>query len=59
MTPKYRTDAQACSCRGFWYRKTCRHWRAYREAQALVLAQDGYSKWRKRRCTGLSEGHLI
>ena len=36
MTPKYRTDAQACSCRGFWYRKTCRHWRAYREAQALV-----------------------
>ena len=39
-TPKYRTDAQACSCPGFWYRKTCRHYRAYRDAVALVRAQD-------------------
>ena len=36
----YRTDAQACSCPGYWYRKTCRHWRAYREAVALLEAQD-------------------
>ena len=39
-TPKYRTDLQACSCPGFWYRRTCRHFRAYAEAVALVLAQD-------------------
>ena len=39
-TPKYRTDAQACSCPGYWYRNTCRHWRAYRDAVALVVAQD-------------------
>ena len=38
--PKYRTDAQACSCPGFWYRKTCRHYRAYRDAVSLVEAQD-------------------
>ena len=43
-TPKYRTDSQACSCPGFWYRKTCRHYRAYREAVALVLAQDAVNK---------------
>ena len=38
--PKYRTDAQAYSCPGFWYRKTCRHYRAYRDAVSLVEAQD-------------------
>ena len=39
-TPKYRTDSLACSCPGFWYRRTCKHVIAYREAMALVLAQD-------------------
>ena len=39
-TPKYRTTTQACSCLGFWYRRTCKHYRAYREARALVQAQD-------------------
>ena len=39
-TPKYRTDAQACSCPGFWYRRTCKHYRAYRDAVSLVEAQD-------------------
>ena len=39
-TPKYRTDSQACSCPGYWYRRTCKHYRAYREAVALVLAQN-------------------
>ena len=34
-TPKYRTDARACSCPGFWYRRTCRH-RALR-----ALAREG------------------
>ena len=43
-TPKYRTDAQACSCPGFWYRRRCRHIIAYREAVALVLAQDAVNK---------------
>ena len=38
--PKYRTDSQACSCPGYWYRRTCKHFRAYREALALVLAQN-------------------
>ena len=38
--PKYRTDSQACSCPGYWYRRTCKHYRAYGEAVALVLAQD-------------------
>ena len=38
--PKYRTDSQDCSCPGYWYRRTCKHFRAYREAVALVLAQD-------------------
>ena len=40
IAPKYRTDAQACSCRGFWYRGSCKHITAYREAVALVHAQD-------------------
>ena len=39
-TPKYRTDSRACSCPGYWYRRTCRHYRAYREAVALVVAQN-------------------
>ncbi len=39
-TPKYRTDSLACSCPGFWFRRTCKHYRAYREAVALVVAQD-------------------
>ena len=38
--PKYRTDTRACSCPGFWYRWSCKHVIAYREAMALVLAQD-------------------
>ena len=63
-TPKYRTDLTACSCLGYWWRRTCRHIIAYREAVAMVEAQNavnlalGYPKGRKRRCTGLSEGHL-
>ena len=44
MTPKYRTDSQACSCPGFWYRRTCKHYRAYREAVALVVAQEAVNK---------------
>ena len=49
-TPKYRTDARACSCLGYWYRKTCRHFRAYREAVALVVAQDAVNlAWDTRR----------
>ena len=36
----YRTDTRACSCLGFWYRRTCKHYRAYREAVALVVAQN-------------------
>ena len=43
-SPKYRTDARACSCPGYWYRRTCKHYRAYREAVALVLAQDAVNK---------------
>ena len=43
--PKYRTTARACSCPGFWYRKTCRHYRAYRDAVALVVAQDRGEHW--------------
>ena len=39
-TPKYRTDTRACSCLGYWWRRSCNHFRAYREAVALVLAQD-------------------
>ena len=60
-TPKYRTDARACSCPDYWYRRTCRHWRAYREAVTLVQAQDAANvTWDTRRgsrggSTGLSE----
>ena len=39
-TPKYRTTTQACSCLGFWYRRTCKHYRAYGEAMALVMTQN-------------------
>ena len=39
-TPKYRTDSQACSCPGYWYRRDCKHYRAYGEAVALVQVQD-------------------
>ena len=35
-----RTDLKSCSCTGYWYRRTCRHIIAYREAVALVQAQD-------------------
>ena len=28
------------SCPGFWFRRSCRHFIAYREARALVAAQD-------------------
>ena len=35
-----RTDLKACSCTGYWYRRSCRHIIAYREAVALVQAQD-------------------
>ena len=44
IAPKYLTTTQACSCPGYWYRRTCRHYRAYREAVALVLAQDVFNK---------------
>ena len=45
--PKYLTTTQACSCPGFWYRRTCKHYRAYGEAVALVLAQDAVNKAHK------------
>ena len=39
--PKYlHRLLRSCSCPGYWYRRTCKHFRAYREAVALVLAQD-------------------
>ena len=34
----------ACSCPGYWWRRTCRHYRAYRDAVALVLAQDVFNQ---------------
>ena len=50
IAPKYRTDSQACSCPGYWYRRTCKHYRAYGEAVALVLAQDAANvTWDKAR----------
>ena len=30
----------ACSCPGYWYRRTCKHYRAYRDAVVLVEAQN-------------------
>ena len=57
--PKYRTTTQACSCPGFWYRRRCRHIIAYREAVALVQAQDAVNlAWvsrAARRCTTAAE----
>ena len=44
VAPRYRTDAQACSCPGYWYRRTCKHHRAYCEAVSLVLAQETVNK---------------
>ena len=44
-TPRYRTDAMACSCPGFWFRRTCKHIIAYRDAVALVVAQDEVNVW--------------
>ena len=35
-----RTDLKTCSCSGFWYKRSCRHIIAYREAVDLVQAQD-------------------
>ena len=41
-TPRYRTDLTACSCPGFWYRRSCKSLhRAYRRGSvSLVAAQD-------------------
>ena len=39
-TPRYQTDAQACSCLGYWYRRDCKLYRAYREAMVLVETQN-------------------
>ena len=48
--PKYRTTTQACSCLGYWYRRDCRHFRAYRDAVALVEAQNAVNlAWDTRR----------
>ena len=44
IMPKYRTDTRACSCPGFWFRRTCKHYRAYGEAMALVVEQDKANK---------------
>ena len=30
----------ACSCPGYWHRRTCKHYRAYTEAVSLLQAQD-------------------
>ena len=38
--PKYLTTTQACSCPGYWFRRTCKYYRAYGEAVALVQAQN-------------------
>ena len=51
--PKYRTDTQACSCPGYWYRRTCKHYRAYCEAVSLVQAQDAANvTWETRQGVG-------
>ena len=65
IAPKYRTDAQACSrptlrlapALGYWYRRDCKHYRAYREAVALVLAQDSANlAWDTARGNGAVRG---
>ena len=64
MTTKYRTDLKACSCPGFWWRRSCKHIIAYREAVSLVMAQNAVNvTWDTakgaggavRGCEGLSE----
>ena len=42
--PKYLTTTQACSCPGYWFRRTCKYYRAYGEAVALVQAQNAVNK---------------
>ena len=37
-------DQGLCSCPGYWYRRTCKHYRTYGEAVALVVAQDDYNR---------------
>ena len=50
IAPKYRTDLKACSCPGYWYRRSCRHYRAYAEAVVLVVSQDAVNTaWDTRR----------
>ena len=50
IAPKYRTDARACSCPGFWYRRTCKPYRAYREAVSLLETQNAVNlAWDTRR----------
>ena len=45
-----RADDLAWSCLGFRYRRTCKHYRAYREAVALVAALDAVNlAWDTRR----------
>ena len=49
----------ACSCPGYWYRRTCKHYRAYREAVALVLAQDAVNvTWDYGKENGMSSANL-
>ena len=49
-TPKYRTDLTACSCLGYWYRRTWKHYRAYRDAVLLVERQNAVNlAWDTRR----------
>ena len=38
--PKYRADARACPCPGYWCRRTCKHYLAYREAVALAATKS-------------------
>ena len=48
-TLKYRTDLKACSCPGYWYRRTCKHIIAYREAVSLVMAQNAVNRmWNRQ-----------
>ena len=64
-TPRYRTDARACSCPGFWYRRTCKHFRAYREAVSLVTAQNAANlAWARQGaetglCVALRATHIL
>ena len=40
----HQLSLKACSCSGYWYGRTCRHIIAYREAVALVQAQDAVNQ---------------